>query len=679
MFGMSHENPSRVKPAKLRPPKPQPPQQQPLHTRQQQHALFIQARKAAAAAAAAAQQQQLQQQPSLGVPANVRQSSLSVADKAGRLVAVTTYSGSLEDYLLLHSTDESCSASNSDISSPLRGTSEEDLRSRSNNLWEAHLRQQQQQQQQQDEQASEAKDSRKVSSNSRKSSQEEQQQEAQETAPLQQDNQQQEQQQQQQEEEAVEQQQQQQQQQQQNREEGSSPETGSRFIVPPTVRTPDGVEKRQWPAMTISLLPPIGELEDVRRLAAFAQSAAEVQRFANLPIEAVSPAAAALKLQQRLRQQQLRRQPLHFTIREGLNAICNKFKPQEGGRLPPIKLPVYFSEPEEAGGGLPAAGGPGAPCSRDCSSTARQPSSNCQSSHSGRGVSSSSSSSSSGQESSGPFEEEVYVQLDGGMTGKVVAITEANHVVIKLPVSLSIPAAAAAAAAALASVCRVSKTAQTVEVDEPALDAPACALFSPGICQPRVIRKAEEQKAAFRFKPDVSTSDLVRAPGIVRPLYANLFLSPLLHLRFSSPCPRLADIVHPPAPKTQQRALASPQQQQQQQQQQASFVQVPQLAEAGGPAVGPAAAAAAELDLVGQKWFCELQSNMRQDMLQQYVDTAPPVLCGGIAAAAALSGFQEAELTQQQSARRTARVLRDELQAIPYALNNDQQQQQQQQ
>lgn len=51
--------------------------------------------------------------------------------------------------------------------------------------------------------------------------------------------------------------------------------------------------------------------------------------------------------------------------------------------------------------------------------------------------------------------------------------------------------------------------------------------------------------------------------------------------------------------------------------------QVAQLAEIAGFAAGPAAAAAAELELVGEKWFGDLQQTMTHDMLQQYVNTAP--------------------------------------------------------
>ncbi|KAL8454453.1 hypothetical protein Emed_000174 [Eimeria media] len=766
MMGFSYDTPQRVKPAKLRPPKPQPQQQQPLHTKQQQHALFIKARKEAAAAAAQQQQQQqLQQQPSQGLMS--RQGSLSAASKTGRLVAVTTYSGSLEDYLLLHSTDDSCSGSSSDVSSPLRGSSEEDLRSSSSNLWEDHLRQQQQQQQQQqlEEEASEAQSSRKISSSSDGSDQQQQQQQQEQAeeesrqvsaASLQREQQ----------ASSSEEEQQQQEQEQQACSTSSSSGEERRLIVPPAVRTPDGVEKRQWPALTMSLLPNMGSLEDIHRIAAFTQSAAELQRVANLPIEAFSPAAAALHLQQRLKAQQLLRRPLHVTLRDGFKSMCSALKPQQT-TLPPIKLPVVFPEAEEAAATAAASREQSlrsSDCSRDCSSTLEQQQQSSSSSTSG-GVDSSSS---KGGNCESPFEEEVSVLLQNGTTGRVVALAQDNNLVVRLPViarpseckfivggalvppppsppqqqqqqqqqqELKLPAnmrgaetipsvsqllrkAAAEAPAthntvalpALASVCRVSTTKPSVEVfkikttkkqtpaneneafaavfppdaqneadqqlpeDEPALDAPACALFSPGICQPRVVRSAAEalqQKAALCTKPETATYDLIKAPGIVRPLF---------------------DIVSQPSSKPQQprisgAELIANQQQQQQQQQQLqqqqqqmpSFLQqVPRFAELGGPAAGPAAAAAAELDLVGQKWFSDLQHNVRHDMLQQYVDTAPPSLSGGLSAAAK-SWLAATQLASPHTEKRnTARVLREEVEAISYTLNPNQQQQQQQ-
>lgn len=62
------------------------------------------------------------------------------------------------------------------------------------------------------------------------------------------------------------------------------------------------------------------------------------------------------------------------------------------------------------------------------------------------------------------------------------------------------------------------------------------------------------------------------------------------------------------------------------QQQPHPFNQVPplaQLAALAGPAGGPAVAAAAELGVVGEKWFGDLQQHMKHQVLQQYINTAP--------------------------------------------------------
>ncbi|KAL8435488.1 hypothetical protein ACSSS7_002495 [Eimeria intestinalis] len=217
--------------------------------------------------------------------------------------------------------------------------------------------------------------------------------------------------------------------------------------------------------------------------------------------------------------------------------------------------------------------------------------------------------------------------------------------------------------------------------DEPALDAPACALFSPGICHPRVVRSVAEalqQKAALCTKPETATYDLIKAPGIVRPLFdivSQPSSKPQQQPRFSG-----AQLIANPPQQHQQHQQQQRQMQQMQQIQMPSFLhQVPHLAELGGPAVGPAAAAAAaELDVVGQKWFSDLQHNMRHDMLQQYVDTAPPSLSGGLSAAAR-SCLAASQIVGPNTERRsTARVLREELADIAYTLNANQQQQQQQ-
>ena len=103
----------------------------------------------------------------------------------------------------------------------------------------------------------------------------------------------------------------------------SSSTKGGRLIVPEAACTPDGREKRLWPSLTLSLLPHVDKLEELNRLAAFANSAAQLQRFAETPIEHVSAAAAALKLQQQQQQQQRKKAPAHWTLADGLRNICN--------------------------------------------------------------------------------------------------------------------------------------------------------------------------------------------------------------------------------------------------------------------------------------------------------------------------------------------------------------------
>ncbi|CDJ56269.1 hypothetical protein, conserved [Eimeria maxima] len=757
MFGISVDSPQRVRPARLQRPKQQQQQQQQqqrrLHTKQQQHALFVQTRRQAAAEAAAAAAAAVAAASSDGLSSRSDSAAYSTATaaaattKTGKLVAVTTYSGSLEDYLLLHSTDGSSSGSSSYGASPLRGSSEEELRS-SSNLWIPPHQQQQQ------EQEEEITGDRRLSSNcSNRSSQQQQPQQEQDGAVRQPSNASEEEQQQDQQDHDIEHRllsssssQQQQQQQSQQQQDPCSSKSGGRLIEPPAACTPEGVQKHLWPSLTLSLLPHLDSLEDCHQYAAFARSASELQRFAAAPVQTVSAAAAALKLQQ---QQQQMRRPLkkthaHWTLAEGLRNICNALKPQQPEPLPPIKLPVYFPNDQEVeAGGVASGAGQLSMCSNSRqSSTVEQ---SC------RGSSSSTVTSKPTAES--PFAEDVSVHLKGGGKGSVVGISPANNLIVKLKSGMHVEAhpsecrflvggilvpptqqhhhqqqqqqqqqqlhmlqmqlkqqqqqqqhqqrdfklsasmrgvetipsvsellqrAAATAAGStqntvmlpsLASVSRVDKTRESVAVVKVLKKAAENKLNQADNMQAIFPPEAERQPSTanherdvsymggaascsttfcmpqqqnttnnFRrlgSKPQTNTYDLIKAPGIVRPLYDIIAPSPpmvsrLLQQQQQQPLQSQQQLqqsqqIHPQQmypqqmhPQQMHQQQVQPQQLQQHQQMFAGH-----LAALGGPGA-PAAAAAAALEVAGACWFEGLQQQMKREELQQYADTAPP-------------------------------------------------------
>ncbi|XP_026189589.1 uncharacterized protein LOC34623401 [Cyclospora cayetanensis] len=716
MFGVSFDTPQRVRPARLRPSKQQHQPKQ-THSKRHQQGLFIQARNEIAGALSP-------EHSALSRSDSAASAAAAAAAKGGRLVAVTTYSGCLDDYLLLHSTDGSSSGgSNSCVASPLRGSSEEEI-SASGNLLSPP---QELPQQGVEEFATDKVSSRQVSHTPPVLQEKQQQQPHEDEAAARQ--------------QSTASQSPDLHQKSEERQQTSQQRDGGegRLIVPPAIANPDGSERHQWPQFMISLLPHIGELQDIQRIAAFAHSAAEIKRLAEAPLEAVSPAAAALQLQQQLQQQQRRKHPLHWTLKEGIRTLCNSLKPQQT-TLPPIKLPVLF--PDQGGCVTPVSAGENRGsmnCSnRECS-TPQQPNR--------------SSSTASKATTEGPFEEEVSVQLQGGGHGRVIAITKSNNLLIRLQSGANVEAhpsecrfivggtavnlphqqlpqqqpqqeqqrdegqlklpstmrgadpvptvsellqrAAAESARthntvvlpSLASVARVSKTSQTVEVfkvktktsegnaaqteafqavfpeeagsrmptyptEEEELDIPECALVSPGICPPKAAR-ALPGSAQGRFigaRPQANTYDVIRAPGIVRPVYD--VVKPTPEKQPFSPFQQQSMQYQPQPPQQNPLPPLRP--------------QLAELATLAGPSGGPAAVAAAQLGVVGEKWFEDLQQQLTREMMQRYVNTAPE----GIREIpiAPQSAFSAVNFSAPSGERRTAKVLREDAANVEYAL-----------
>ncbi|CDJ37098.1 hypothetical protein, conserved [Eimeria tenella] len=765
MLGTSIDSPQRVRPAQLRRSKPQQQQQQQrrLPPKQQQHALFVQTRKQAAEAAAAAVASSasgvrgLLNRSDSAVSATSGATATSGVAKRGKLVAVTTYSGTLDDYLLLHSTDGSSNGSSSSCAaSPLRGSSEEELRGSSIPWNPKQLQQAQQVNERDSRQVSDscnegAKQQQQVEASSRESSDTQQQQQPSTRSQSHND-----------EEEQQEHEQQQQQ--------TSSSKDGGRLIVPPAVRTPEGGERRHWPSMTLSLLPHLSDLHEFPRIATFAQNASELKKLAEAPFEAISPAAAALKLQQQQRQQSRQKLPVHWTLADGLRSLCKIKKPEQTS-MPPIKLPVYFPNESSPAAGAAEASEAAAERAVQANGTASGCSSNCSRQNSNLEQPSRGSSNSSGSSAEGPFAEKVSVHLKNGGQGRVVAVTPTNNLVVKLQngthveahpsecrfliggmqlpqtqpqlaeqqgqqglaheqqqlqqqqqqegqfkllpnlrgvetiptVSELLQKAAAEAGrthntvvlSSLASVARVCKTGESLSVlkvtkktsegnkeqkeefqaifspengiepsvnalEEELSDLPEAVIRPPGICM-LTGRKSQVESRQI-IKPQTSTYDVVKAPGIVRPLYD--IISPASQIPSS-------------LPRSQQQQQPQRQQQQQKQQQQPPSTFIPgtpelaQLTALAGPGGGFAAAAAAELELVGQKWFGDLQQQLSRDMMQQYINTAPPAI-GGFSAPSQRS-FGPLIFSSSSGNRKAARVIRSETDAITYATPANQQ------
>ncbi|CDJ30984.1 uncharacterized protein EMH_0063030 [Eimeria mitis] len=196
---------------------------------------------------------------------------------------------------------------------------------------------------------------------------------------------------------------------------------------------------------------------------------------------------------------------------------------------------------------------------------------------------------------------------------------------------------------------------------EGGINKPAGAAFcSPAICMPQQQQQSSSSSRMGYGKPETNTYELIKAPGIVRPLYDIITPAPQQTSRPPLP-PRpqqpQQQFPLPPQLLQQQQALRLQQQQQQQQQQ----YYTGQLAALGGPRV---AAAAAALEVTRESWFEDLQQQMKREELQQYADTAPPAFSSFASAPGVFGGGR----LQPTARRLKASVLREEAETQAYAM-----------